>query len=277
MKADGTQEPLAESIDFDQLELPMLPDVAAQVMDLCQQEDTDAAKLSEVLHRDQSLASHVLRVANSPVYAPKVPIASLQQAVGRLGLRQVADLALSISLRGMVFRQSEHAELLQAAWQHAVAAGFFAKEIARVRRRNVDCAFLCGLLHDVGKALLIANLEKICTCSTRGITDDLPKFLDDYHGPAGRALAGAWGLPPAICAAIAQHHDWQAADEHKDVIAMTWLADQLAALFVPGEPQPLEEELRASEIMDVLDLYADDFDGLLARAPEVLALVEQVS
>src|SRR5688572_33207290 len=74
-----------------QLELPTMPGTASEVMQLCQEETTDAARLSAVIHRDQTIASNVLRVANSAVHAGQVPCVSLQQAVSRLGQQLITD------------------------------------------------------------------------------------------------------------------------------------------------------------------------------------------
>lgn len=273
----NADQPSIAEFDVSQLDLPMLPDVAAEVMELCQHEDTDAARLSETLHRDQTLASNVLRVANSPLYAPAVPIASLAQAIGRLGLRQVADLALSVSLRGLVFRDSHHAEQLRRYWNEALAAGFFAKEVARTRRSNVDSAFLCGLLHDIGKALLLSNLDTLDQTVDSQDRSELTRFLEDYHGVAGRALAVSWKLPPQICAAIAEHHDWNQAAEHRQLIAMTWLADRLACACLEDDDTATRDQILESGVMEELDLYPDDLDGLLVRTDEVRAMVEEVA
>lgn len=75
----------ARLLEERKVELPPMPGTAAQVMQLCQQEDTDAAKLSAVIHGDPTIASNVLRVANSAAYMGQVPCSSLQQAVSRLG------------------------------------------------------------------------------------------------------------------------------------------------------------------------------------------------
>src|SRR6185503_4373864 len=66
------------------IELPILPEASARIVALCENAKTDAKAIEAVLERDPSLASHVLRIANSSAYAPREPIVSLQQAVSRL-------------------------------------------------------------------------------------------------------------------------------------------------------------------------------------------------
>lgn len=275
----GVPEPLAASIvrrlAEGKLELPMLPEVAGEVVALCSSTDADAASLSELLRRDQALASNVLRVANSPAYMPAVPIASLQQAVSRLGMRQVSEIAMAVSVRSNLFQDGSDIGLLRALWRHSVAAGFYAKEIARARRRSVDTAFLCGLLHDVGKPVLLANL--------RSLLDDvgLPAnpevrnaVLDHFHAEAGVALADRWKLPPQIRAAIVHHHDWTAAADNGEAATMACLADLLAHLALPGGVEVDVEELRGHPVLVALNLYPDELEQLIGEADSLRESVE---
>lgn len=94
---------LAQQVAEQSLSLPMLPAVANEVLALTQAETTDAARLSQVMHRDPALASNVLRVANSAAFVGQVPCASLQQAVSRLGLQRVTEIALALAVKGSVF------------------------------------------------------------------------------------------------------------------------------------------------------------------------------
>ncbi|MEN8165476.1 MAG: HDOD domain-containing protein, partial [Acidobacteriota bacterium] len=92
-------------------------------------------------------------VANSAAYVGAVPCSSLQQAVSRLGLQMITEIAMAVSVRGRMFGNPRCAELLAALWKHSVLTAWFTKEIARAHGHNVEVAFLCGLLHDVGKAV----------------------------------------------------------------------------------------------------------------------------
>ena len=77
---------LQERLATGTLDVPMLPDVVLQIMNLTFSERTDTRQLADLIHRDQALASHILRVANSPAYKPQTPIVSLQQAITRFGI-----------------------------------------------------------------------------------------------------------------------------------------------------------------------------------------------
>lgn len=267
----------ARQIADRKIELPPMPATASEVMSLCQQETTDAAKLSAVIHRDQTIASNVLRVANSAAYAGQVACSSLQQAVSRLGMQLITEIAMAVSVRGRMFANKTCAELLAVLWKHSVLTGFYTKEIARLRRRNVEIAFLGGLLHDVGKSVLLNNVDKVI--GKNELTLPVAYLLDavnDQHVAAGVLLAKEWKLPDQIAEAILGHHDITAAKHFADMAMTVALADALAHFVAPSQlaTPPTEEQLRQHPVLVGLNLYADQLDALLKMRDRALLVTE---
>lgn len=267
----------AQLLTARKVELPPMPGTAAQVMQLCQQEDTDSAKLSAVIHGDPTIASNVLRVANSAAYMGQVPCSSLQQAVSRLGMQQITEIALAVSVRSRLFGSETCASLLRSLWKHSVLAAFFTKEIARMRRRNVEIAFLCGLLHDVGKALLLNNVDQLGAERLQALPrSDLRDAVQDHHVDAGILLAEEWSLPDQVKESIACHHDVAKASNYGDMSMMVSLADHIAYIAAPSElATPMrEDELLEHDILVSLNLYRDQVDQLLCMKERALEVVE---
>jgi len=267
----------ARQIAERKIELPPLPATAAEVMSLCQQDTTDAAKLSAVIHRDQTIASNVLRVANSAAYAGQVPCASLQQAVSRLGMQLITEIAMAVAVRGRMFANPKCAELLAALWKHSVLTGFYCKEIARMRRRNVEIAFLCGLLHDVGRAVLLNSVDRVLG------KDELTlpigyvlAAIAEQHVPAGLLLAREWKLPDQIVEAIECHHDTAAAKRFADMALTVCLADLLAHFVAPSRlADPVAEDvLRQHPVLVGLNVYPDQLQSLLQMKDRALLVTE---
>lgn len=267
----------ARLIDDRKIELPPLPATAAEVMSLCQQETTDAAKLSSVIHRDQTIASNVLRVANSAAYVGQVACASLQQACSRLGMQLITEIAMAVAVRGRLFANSTCADLLAALWKHSVLTGFYSKEIARLRRRNVEIAFLCGLLHDVGKAVLLNGVDRVLGKQELTLpVGYLIAAVEEQHIPAGTLLANEWKLPEQIKEAIQCHHDTAAATRFADAALTVCLADQLAHFVAPSRlvAPPTEEGLRQHPVLVGLNVYPDQLEGLLKLKDRALLVTE---
>src|SRR5688572_21842385 len=120
------------------LKVPMLPQVATDVLQAAGDDKCDAARLSGLIHKDPALAGRVLKIANSPLYMAKSPLVSLQQAVARLGFGTLTEIALAASVESGVFAAPGFEAEIQSLWQEALATAAFAKEIARLRRLNVE-------------------------------------------------------------------------------------------------------------------------------------------
>ena len=102
-------EILQERLSDGSLALPPLPAVAQRVLALTSDENASSAALANLVHRDAGLASAVLWTANSAAMGGATQIASLQQAVTRLGMSEVARIAFSASMREDIFASSEYA------------------------------------------------------------------------------------------------------------------------------------------------------------------------
>lgn len=257
--------------------VPLLPQVASQVVSLAASANVDAAKLSALIHRDPSLAGQVLRIANSAAYAPRMAIVSLQQAVARLGLGVISEIAFAASLQSGIFKVPGHEADLKAIWRHSLASGIWAKEIARLRRANVESAFLCGLLHEVGKpALLQLVLDVAGELRASPELGWLRGYVAGAHRTLGRKVAEAWELPTPVVAAITHYADYAEAGSTAIEARTTCLADRLATWIV--EPETFDgKTLREHRVFADLNLYPDDVSALIGKREAVFGMVDALT
>jgi putative nucleotidyltransferase with HDIG domain len=275
---DGLRSALAYRMAAGHLDLPMLPRVASQVVSLVGNAKSSATQLADLIHRDPALAGHVLKIANSPAYMPRMPIVSLQQAVARLGFGVITEIAFAASVQSGIFRVPGYEKVLVALWRHALAAGAFAKEIARVRRSNVESAFLCGLLHGVGKPALLQITTDVAKASGLPLDEQkLHDILEDLHTVVGMRIAEQWGLPKQVSAAIEHYANYGKAGNFKQEAMTTRLADRLATHLLYPEAFASEDELRDDPVFADLNLYPDQVSGLLAKRELVLQLVDSMT
>jgi putative nucleotidyltransferase with HDIG domain len=216
----------------------------------------------------------VLRIANSPAYMPRMPIVSLQQAVARLGFGVVTEIAFAASVQGGVFRVPGYEPVLQELWRHALASGAFAKEVARARRLNVEGAFLCGLLHAVGKPALLQVINDVGRANSVDVARaDLFSLLDELHSVVGVRIGEQWCLPKSVIAAIEHYAAYAGAGSFKQEAMITFLADRLASHVLDPSIFGSDDSFRDSKVFADLNLYPDDVTNLLARKDRVLELV----
>jgi putative nucleotidyltransferase with HDIG domain len=270
---------VAERVAKGAYKVPLLPQVASQVVSLTATANVDASKLSALIHRDPSLAGQVLRIANSASYAPRMPIVSLQQAVARLGLTVISEIAFAASLQSGIFKVPGFEADLKAIWRHSLASGMWAKEIARLQRSNVESAFLCGLLHDVGKPALLQLVIDVAR-ELRGTleSDWLRTFVWGEHQMLGRKVAEVWELPTTVVAAISHYADYAQSNVPAALAPTaktTCLADRLATWVT--DPQAFDDKtLREHPVFVDLNLYPEEINGLVGKRTAVLGLVESL-
>jgi len=257
----------------------MLPRVATEVVRVSCGATPGANQLSDLIHQDPALAAHVLGVANSPAYLPVKPIVSLQEAVVRIGSVALGEIALAASLQNGIFEVGAHETELERLWEHAIASGSWAREIARHTSAEVENAFLCGLLHGIGKPAVLqlaANAE-----ADRGkwiSAPDLVALIDEFHQPIGASLAERWDLPSSVQEALAGYRSVGSAEpgSQSTEAVVTAAAGALATHML--EPNRLDEEtLRAHPAFAAMNLSSEEISALLERRQAVAALVESMT
>ncbi len=275
---DTVRRLLRARIDSTAFELPLLPSTTAEILALARDEDCEARALAERVERDATMAAYVLRVSNSAAYAPKEQIVSLQQATSRLGIGVVAEIAMSIALRGRVFDVAGYEDHVQRIWRHSAVTAHFAREVARTVRHNVEGAYLCGLLHDVGKPLVMQALVDVARQRTdRPVPAAiLEAAMAEFHQALGARLAELWELSPWVVEAVGFHHDYERADRFRKEATITRLADLLAHWAVDAT-QGVEGFPAQDPVLDELGIYGEELERLFEHRDEAVAAAEAFS
>ncbi|BET66493.1 hypothetical protein ASA1KI_14110 [Opitutales bacterium ASA1] len=251
--------------------LPLLPTVASKVMTMANDPDADVADLSDLIHKDQSLASAVLRIANSAAYTAGEPIVSLRQAVMRLGMQVLSEIAIAACLQSEGLRTPGYEPYRKRVLVHAFVTGGFAKELARQKRRNVEAMFLCGLLHSIGRPLVLRLIGEV----QAGRPVMLPErailpLVDEFHREAAAAVTETWKLPQQVQVAAAYHGDPDGAPAFVEETRQTTLAAKIAR-WALGQSQLDEAKLRALPEWEKLNFYPDELDAVLERKDALVA------
>ena len=267
------------------LELPPPPQIASEVMrltrgDALTDEATEgsAAELARLIQRDIALAGHVMRVANSALYARRTPVVTLPQAIAWLGIREVRNIAFAVALQGQVFTSTLFRHQMADLWRESVIVALFSQEIARLKRRNVESAYLCGLLHRVGMAVVLGRIGEAAL--RHGVTPEPAPMLElasRHETRVGTQLSIAWSLPPAVAAAIAHWRDPPAAELARAEVMEVALARQISEEFrTPGIGGELPDTMLGpvSAWMDELSIYPDELFSIMAQRAAICATAE---
>lgn len=271
------EQALTERIAKGEIDLPLLPQVASQVMVLSNDPTVDAARLSALIHQDQALAAHVLRIANSPGYMPRTPIVSLQHAIAMLGISQLSEIAFTVSLQKGSIRVPGFEVEIALLWKHALASGAYAKEVARLKKVNVESAYLCGLLHAIGKPVVLKTATGIAAAKRIKLDHEaLLPLLDGHHMQVGAMVAEKWALPKQVAHAITFSPCYEQTPAFRQEVMITCLADRLATHLL--SPEMLDEaSVREHAVYADLNLYPQDVDKLLGMKDQIFGTVKAIT
>jgi HD-like signal output (HDOD) protein len=265
----------ASQVARGELELPVLPEVAARVVSVASSADADAAALSRLITNDPSLAAHVMRVATSAAYQPRSPIESLQQAISWLGMSEVSDIAFTVAVQGKLLNVPGQKARVQRLWKSAVATAVWSRLIAESTRRAAEAAYLSGLLHEIGKPVCLQTVAELARrAATPLIESEYEALVAEFHVEVGAQLATAWKLPPNVAAVIRGWSDWSNATEGREACAVAYLAHHLANGMIENYGTVVAEALATDPVAEFLGLQLADVLALCAQSDHVQALVD---
>jgi putative nucleotidyltransferase with HDIG domain len=261
---DLSRKSLIKALEYDDLTIPVLPKIAQDIMMMSQDPNADIEALSNLIYRDQSIASHVLHISNSAAFGGFGRVESIDEAVARLGMKLLSEIAISVSIQKNVFNIPAYKAEIQGMWQHSLASAIFAKEIAQYARENTEILYLCGLLHEIGKPVTLFTINNLPDEIKEGLTKpEALTLVEEFHMSVGTIVTRQWELPEPIQFANLYYKDAYNAPLCQREVLITSISDKLssAALCEDGDfTHALEDkvfqklEIAASKIERLLDV-----------------------
>jgi putative nucleotidyltransferase with HDIG domain len=209
-----------------------IPLVIAQVLRVVGDDEESVEHLANAVESDHALTSRLLRVANSAFYGMSEEIYTVRDAIVLIGFEAVQSLAISAEVVSGVWADDEVFDAKQI-WSHSLCCGLFAETYAR--RTSIikpDVAFTVGVLHDIGRAIIIQSVPGLFHSAVEKMNGDRlylwraeQEVLGFHHGDVGAKLAENWKLPPAYIEAIRCHHEPGQARHDKDLTGLLALAN----------------------------------------------------
>ena len=207
---------------------PMLPAVALEVHALAHRSNSDIAKVIAILERDPLLAARVLKVASSAAFAASGTIASLREAVVRVGMRNLSEIAWEVAFDMRVFRSVKYGGLMEGVQRHSTACAHLTRLVASFTLVESELGFLCGLLHDVGMAAALIEFDEPKAGAPVPADGLVGSVLQRCHVEASRMVARLWKLPEDVQAVVGQHHGGADLEAMSPLTATLIVADDLA-------------------------------------------------
>jgi HD-like signal output (HDOD) protein len=248
---------------------PTIPSVYDEVLKALDSPGVTSEQLGEIIAGDGALTIEVLRLTRSSYLGLPRNLTNPAEAVESLGLETVK--ALVMALRFL----AEHSNLkpgylsVDQVWQHSTNVAQIARDLVLFETKDrtlASQAFAAGLLHDLGKVVLVTNFDdlygrvhSLARKQPVPLWDIEKEMFGANHGEIGACLVGMWNLPRSIVEAAAFHHEPPLGEsEHLTPLAAVHIANVLEHQLRPSD------EFRVAPIINTT--FLNEL-GLLQRLP----------
>ncbi|MBU1107733.1 MAG: HDOD domain-containing protein [Candidatus Riflebacteria bacterium] len=243
--------------------LPSLPQLYHELLKAMESPLISVAEIGDIIARDMSMTTRVLHLVNSAFFGLPRQVSNPHEAAVMLGLNVLKSLILYVKLFFAAPDSKIPGFSLDDMWAHSSLTARLSRDIAKGLGGNShiqEDAFLAGMLHDVGKLLLLEHPKYLKSVMLRQANDDDLSFVDaEYkefsasHAEIGGYLLGLWGLPDLVVEAVACHHrPSQISGEASPVLAATHLANVMLCRQAGDEIDYDENLLNQGEIKMML-------------------------
>ena len=194
-------------------ELPALPAVLLELIELLRRDDVSADQLASRISHDQALAAKTLRLANSSFYGVPRQVKSVSDAIAVLGLRTLRTVVTTAVFTGSFKPAPGNTFNFNAFWRHSIGTAVCAKLLAEATRLDAEAAFTLGLLHDIGRLVLAscfaqahAQMLDHRQAHDTTVLESERAVLGIDHAEVGALMAEHWRFSPDLIMAIRHHH-----------------------------------------------------------------------
>ena len=225
-------------------ELPSLPEVFTRVCAELEDENYSLEQVCETIQHDPAMTSRLLKLVNCNQDHADHQVLSIIDAVGQLGRERCRHLLLDTVVREMFGPGDNPAFSMQVFWQHSIRTALIARELAAECENPLDpeVMFTAGLLHDMGRLLLIERFPEQMLASEKIMIqrriDQLSAELTQLgltHTAVGEALMRHWGLPEVLVDCARYHHEPVHDGKYRHATHLVYLANRLSEYQPPGD------------------------------------------
>ena len=216
--------------------LPSLGSINKALQGLLLVEHRYTAHIAEIIRRDPSLTSRLLRLVNSVYYGLSTPVNSIEEAVFYLGVRQIRQLAMVTPVIEDFQRLARQCDFpWREFWQHCIGVAILTREVTTsINVQSDDSDYVAGLVHDVGKIVMawtfpdhFTEIHRQAAAGARDLVEIETEVLGIDHCELGALYLERHHLPELMVNSARHHHHPEQAAQFPQVIAAVQIADLL--------------------------------------------------
>jgi putative nucleotidyltransferase with HDIG domain len=279
----SSRSPLAQWIDSGQWSgssdtaMPMLPALAADVIALALDPDVSALRIMRVISKDQVLATRVLRLANSAYCAPMQEITTVNDAIIRMGTAAARSVVLAVCFASRLQSGSVYGTQGRNLVDHGIGTAYLARLVGERAGVDADEAFMYGLLHDIGKLLLMKLAQDFTKAGgAKPTPEELEAVLQEKHADLGAQLLRQWRVPDELVEPVQYHHDPARCERFPMEAAVCYVADRLSHRYGFGCAPTDSDDLLTDSMFVKIGADAAWLKGMDERAPGLFEVARQI-
>ena len=207
MNVDKFIGELLDDLKSNQLQLPVLPQVAVKVSKIVDDPGARAKDLAKAIGADPALSARVIQVANSPLVRGSNKIDNLQSALTRMGNTMVRNIVTTFMVRQLFHTDNQFLQQrMTHLWNHSAHVAAISHVLAtHFSILKADEAMLAGILHDIGKLPILSKARKLPHIAEN--EKPLDMVMARLHPALGKAILSAWRFEKEIIDAAAEHEN----------------------------------------------------------------------
>lgn len=259
---------------------PVIQEIEAAIND----PQGNLATVGEAIEKDPDLTARLLRLGNSSYYGFPTRLATVSEAISLIGVQQVQDLIVASTIIDSFAGVAPKFVNMQSFWQHSLACGIGARVLALARRMpKPDKFFVAGLLHDVGRLVLLCQApeaaHEVFALYERErmlLWEAEKRVLGFNHEQIGQALLNAWHYPVNLIQAVAFHHHPAACEAFQTEAAVVHLSDYLVNAMRLGSSGEKHVPPLSRAAWERLSLSQDVLSSVIAAIDDQIEAVQEV-
>jgi HD-like signal output (HDOD) protein len=261
------KEIIEEHLASGEIRLPAFDKTALRIQEEVTKPEPDVDSIRDIIREDQALTAQVLKMANSAFFRGLSKVATVQDAIVRLGIEQISNIVMLVTQKEVFkSKNKEVTEFMEKLWRHSVGTATGSAWLAKKSGyRQIACqAFVAGLLHDIGKLFLLTVIESIREKKEYHFNPSrefIREIMDSLHTEQGWLLTQDWNLPEAYCL-VARDHHVENFDSRNSLLLVVRMVDITCNKMGIGLHEPEEQLLVATPEAVALGLNEVDIAEL---------------
>ena len=266
---------LVEKINNDTLVLPTLPAIALKVRRAADDPDINLNAMADVISQDPSLSARMIKISNSAYLGRSVKVTSAQQAVTRIGLRQIKNISTALAMEQLFVSKNEIVkQYMTKIWADTieiVANSMAALQVhtkqTKNRALNLDSMMLAALVHNIGILPILTEAERHADVFANPTFLDV--VIDRMAGKIGASIMTEWGFEPEFVNVAQNWKELSVISDDVSYLDLVRLGAALCGKFESHKEEIFNAAIEKGIVDNLSLLLCDEFDELRDSAKQI--------